>query len=385
MCSAEMLKLNSLWLVLALSLTAPHSAQAQDDSDLLYYVGRSLGNTPEAQVRESERIIALVESRISARGIRVRRGSEVDRQGRNYPILILEPVENGNPINREVLRISRTMNGLPVIFSPYDLSRGRSAAFFDPAGTKLGVSYAFILGNATDSSFQHEVAHAETFRRLQANEPAPWGGLMKLLNGERMSLGNSGGYFRFASLDELLTTSLSLKRNNEEAQAIRAHTSRAEFIRHDGPGGEFIQLIAHDIETAIGLARQYIDLLTRALATQPRTEPLALRLGTVTRNLTQTSYLLDAYKREIIAGRGTDLPVPQGTLLTLYWSFAPSPAAITARLQTLTNLSNQALAELRETDRCIYRGIELADADRTNWDCLTARAPRAFELLVNAR
>lgn len=380
-----MKKLHSLLLASLIAFVVAAPTRANDDSDLLYYVGRSLGNTPEAEIRETDRILGIVETRVTARGTRVRRAQEVDRQGRSYPILVIEPIDNGNAINQEALRIARTMNGLPVIFSPYDMSRGRSAAFFDPAGTKLGVSYAFILGNPTDSSFQHEVAHAETFRRLLNREPAPWGGLMKLLQGERMSSENHGGYFRFASLDELLTTALSLKRNNEEAQAIRARITPAEFLRHDGPGAEWIGSIAHDVETAIGLARQYADLATRALPAPARTEPLALRLGTVTQNLTQTSFLIDSYRREIIAGRGTDVAVPQGTLLSLYWSVAPTEAAIQARLRMIQTVSNQALVELRETDRCIYRGIELADAGRTNWNCLAERAPRAFNLILNAR
>src|SRR5690606_5102788 len=142
------------------------------------------------------------------RGIFVKKINLKARDGSSYPAL--EILTHGSSEqNQEARRVSNEMAKIPLIFSPYDLSFG-SNAFFDPNGSKIGVPYRFFIDGAQDSSYLHELYHAETYKKVMTGENTIWAGVIQAKDGKQISKTNSSYYFRFASLDEIAATALSV-------------------------------------------------------------------------------------------------------------------------------------------------------------------------------
>ncbi|RYZ69434.1 MAG: hypothetical protein EOP09_07675 [Proteobacteria bacterium] len=373
--------LTSLFSILGLlSVVSFARFETPDDSDLLYYAGRRLGSTPEQQVREADKILKQVKARIETRNVKTETVQLSDQQGRVYRALKIVPGAS-SPLNQEAERVSQSLFNIPLLFSPYDLSRGGSSAFFDPNGSKIGVSYAFILGNVQHESYRHELMHAETFARVMRKQTDLYAGVLKLLQGEAMSTRNRRSYFRFASLDEMVTTSYSLSLTAQVVGDLMKSTTREQFMSSRGQAQALGDEMSHSIEMGLGLAKQVIDITTQALEQPWSISSLELKLGTGSSKHYRSVSLVNSYQREFENGRGFDRPLPKGTELTLYWSERPTDAQITARLTRLKTLAEDTERQLKAANDCLSIMIERIDVERTDWNCLLARAPTAFQTL----
>lgn len=353
-------------------------------SDILYYQGRSLGRTPEAQIAEAEKIIQKVERVTDENGTDVKKSYLMDNKGNRYPVLIVDKTR-GHALNEEALRISETMGDLPLIFSPYDLGRSRSNAFFDPDGSKIGVPYGFILGDVSNSSYLHELYHATTYKDILEGKFNIWAGIMKTSPLQYMSPLNKDYYASFSSLDELPATALSLKLDVINILKLKRSQTPSEFNRSRGEADHLLGSIHLSTVAGKYLARQVADLANRALKSNDTRTSTALRLGRLKRTVPTSLFKLDSYSWEIIERRGTSVPVKDGTEWKLYWPRHYTKAGLEGRLKELIKRSKAAEAAFEKTEICIDILIEYPRIEKTDFNCLEKNSSLAFELLTSHR
>lgn len=365
-------------LLLFLSLIL--GAFAQDFSEILYYKGRSLGSTPAQQIAKTQEILQLVKQATDQQGVATEIRSLKDRQGNSYPVMIVL-AQNGSELNLEAARVARQMGNLPLIFSPYDLGRSGAAAFFDPDGSKLGVSYDYILGDKLDPSYVHELYHATTYLNVLSGKSTLWAGLMRVTKGSYMSSTNQQYYNRFAALDEIVATALSLKLDGLRLLELKRISTPQEFNKAHGAAYALLGEVYLSAKAGYYLAKQAKDLAERALKTTAQATATPLKLGQVGKSLPTTLTLLDSFSWEVVNGRGTTVAQSLGTEFKLYWPTSPTPAAHQARLTEIIRRAAQAEMAFNEAGKCIYVLIEYPDLAKTDYNCLAAKAPVAFGLL----
>lgn len=355
-------------------------AFAQNNSDLLYYRGRSLGNTPQQQITKATEILQVIKKRTDDLGVSTAIQSFKDKKGNTYPALVIE-AQGTHELNQEAKRVSNLMGKLPLVFSPYDLGRSGADAFFDPEGSMLGVSYDFVLGNVKSSSYLHELYHANTYLNLMQNKGSIWAGMMKVLSGTYLSNLNTSYYFRFASLDELPSTAYSLKLDTEQILKLKATLSPAQFNASRGEVEYLLGEIYLSVRAGYYLARQVRDLAQRAQDQVAQEEQMSLKLGTLTKKISVSSYLLESFSREIIGGRGTYVGIPDGSELKLYWNNDMLPTSKAPRLQEIVMRATRAEEAFKVAEKCIDVLIEFPQVSKTDFNCLKSRAHLPFSQL----
>jgi hypothetical protein len=356
------------------------SLWAQDFSEILYYQGRSLGSTPAAQLAKTKEILAALKPVLESQGVETVTKNLKDRAGNSYPVLVILP-SSRSALNQEAGQVSSLLNGLPLIFSPYDLGRSGANAFFDPSGEKIGVSYRFILGDFRDSSYLHELSHAQTYARVMKGAHSLWAGVMELLKGENMSDHNRSYYTRFASVDELPATAYSLFLETNQILDYKRTLSAAEFLKGTEELNQTLREIHHSTKVGQALALQSADLAARALETRPTLETVTLKLGRSSKEVIATVFLLDSYSRTFVAGRGVTEPQAQGVRYKLYWSTKPTDAQLSQRLTALVKLGQEAYAAFQKTEKCLYVLVEFPDLGKTDYRCLEAQGALAHKIL----
>lgn len=345
------------------------SAFAQDYSSILYYRGRSLGNTPASQVAKARELIAAVKKIADEQGTITQSKTMTDKAGNTYPVLIISAVR-GNELNTEAERVSRLFSGMPLVFSPYDLGRSGANAFFDSTGKMLGVPYDFILGDYNNSSYLHELYHASTYQKVLAGKNPIWAGVMKATKGHYISPRNTEYYFRFVSLDELPATALSLRLDTLNLLQMRRTQTPQEFNRSRGAADNLLGEVYFSAKVGRYLARQVQEVLTRALAAQGNLQNVGLALGSTSRNVPTMTYLMDSYSFPTSGGRSQLIPEAQGSDIKFYSSTAPTAASFKTRLTTLINRARQSEAAFERAEKCIYIMIEYPRLEKTDFGCL---------------
>lgn len=368
--------------IFLLSFLILSRAFAQDYSSILANKGASLGNTPQAQIAKTREILALVKAVTDAQGTVTEAATLQDTQGNSYPVMVIKAV-NGNLLNQEALRVFRVMSGLPIVFSPYDLGRSRSNAFFDPTGKMLGVSYEFILGDKDNSSYQHELYHAWNFQKILGGAGSLWTGVMKVNKGENLSSVNRDYYQRFASLDELPATALSLWLDTVRILELKRTQTPQEFNESRGKADELLGEIYQSVKAGSALAKQSREVMERALKTEAHVNQAPLKLGNTTRNVGTTIFNISSFAWEIKSGRGTLVEVPKGTEVKLFWTRTPGANELHTRMREIIRRSILAEAAFKQAENCIYVMIEYPKLEQTNYGCLEQSAPRAFAVLDN--
>lgn len=362
------------------SLLIISNAWAQDYSDLLSFRGASLGSSPAQQIAKTQEILNEVYKVALAQGTHTEIVRLTDNMGNSYPAMVVK-TNPGSPLNKEAARIAGHMPGLPLVFSPYDLGRSGSSAFFDPSGKMLGVSYDFILGNPQDTSYTHELYHSSNYQKVLTGKPTIWAGVLKVMSGQYLSATNSNYYYRFASLDELPATALSLKIDTAKLLELKRTQSPQAFTNSHGEAARILGEIHLSIQAGMALAMQSRDLMARALKTQAKTLTIPLKLGSRSANLPTSSYLMESYSWEIVSGRGQMVAIKDGAEVLLYWSRKPSAAELSNRVKEIARRSMQAEAAFKAAEACVYVAIEYPDLSRSNLKCLGDQSGKAFAAL----
>ena len=371
--------MKKVYLILSLVLTFSSVFANDDFAELLYYKGRSLGNTPKAQIDKANEILGKVELIAAQKGISVKRVALSDRQGNRYSALRVEPNHHSD-LNREALRVSREFEGLPLIFSPYDLSRSRANAFFDSDGSKIGVPYDFILGDVSNSSYLHELFHATTYRDIIKGKNNIWGGVLKATPGKYISSKNTSFYWGFVSLDELPATALSLKLDVQSITELKRIQTSAEFQRSRGVADNLLGEIYQSVLAGSAVAAQLKDVSARALTqiANHKKENTLLKLGKNSRQVITSVFSLDAFTREFQAGRGVQVAHAKETEWKLYWGGNYTQDQLRKRLEKIGQTASLAEAKFKETLECIYILIEYPRIERTDFRCLENKGPNPF-------
>lgn len=366
----------SLILLLGFSL----STFAQDYSNIAYYSGRRIGNSPAETISKAKQILADVQKMADAEGITLTTKNLSDKQGNSYPVLVVSTSGNSD-LNREAARVSSLMSGLPLVFSPYDLSRSGAQAFFDPDGSKLGVSYEFILGESDDPSYLHELSHANTYYRTVRGASPSWSGVMKLLAGEKMSSFNSNGYTRFASVDEIEATALSLHLASAKVLELRRTLPARDFNQGKERAQAHLVDAYFSAESGYYLALQSKDLAERAMKAQPTMKKITLKVGSASRSIDVSEFIIESYERKFTGGRGADVPVANGTSYSLYWGSYPNTALLQKRLTAIIQRSTQAAAAFKAAKDCFGFVLEAPQMESANYGCIEREASKAYRIV----
>lgn len=353
-------------------------AQTNVEQSFLSYAGKRLSNNTEVQLKESDIILKLAEQIAYERYIEVKLVTLKTKAGLNYKALQILP-GNSSPQNQEATRIHNQMNGLPLIFSPFDLGFG-SNAFFDPNGSKLGVPYRFFTDGVKDSSYLHELEHASTYQRVMNNNGTIWAGFMQALKGEALSTKNRSYYFRFAALDEILATAQSVYLDTLTLSKLKRELTPAEFNKSRGEADRTLIEVYFSALAGEALAKQNTDLATRALdgLNSVTITPVSLSLGRSTKSIYSAVFTLDSYEWKMVNGRGSSVPVKDGARLTLYSTQKPTLAQIKKRLEEIIMRSSVAEEAFKDVIKNIYVLIEYPDVSKTNIEALSRYSSKPY-------
>lgn len=368
---------NSIFALFLLLFSLLSFAQTLE-SEFLSQQGQNFGRTFEQRLARTNEVLLIAERFAEEKGIQIKKINLKNREGKSYPALVIL-AQGSSSQNLEAARVSRIMSSLPLVFSPLDLSAG-SDAFFDPNGSKLGVPYAFFTKGATDPSYVHELYHAGTYQKVLSNKKTIWAGVMKIVAGTYISLANSQHYFRFASLDELNSTALSVKLETEVLMELYRTQTPQDFNRSRGVADQTINSIYHSILAGSNLARQAADVAARSLQNiaQAESKTIKLSLGGTTKDVTETVFKIDSYDREIANRSVTHA---KGTIFSLYSSATENQSSIEKRLNEIRSKALVAEKLFNELEKKIYVVIEYPRLEKSDLKGLAVLASGPFESL----
>lgn len=279
-------------------------------------------------------------------------------------------------INQEALRVEREFGGMELIFFVYHLKRGGSNAFFNPDGSVIGVPKEFILGEFSESYF-HELAHARTYQRIIKGLDDTYAGLYKALEGFQVSRALSGGYARFASLDEFKTTLYSASLSMKKLFDIYNQTQDKKAFYRNRSNEELLSEILHSLEVGANLSKQVSDIAERVITHLNQSEfelaTTKLRLGSeLESSVYSFKVLSDSYSAET-AGRYTIHS--KGSLFTFH-SLTKDKTQLIKRLSKLSLEGKKLANEALEIKKLI--GLRIMYADLATTD-----VPKLAKQLVN--
>lgn len=371
----------SVFVFLGILLCGPSFSSGWNE--VMYYRGRSLGNTPHEQIKKSKEILSKAKILLDESGTKTSRVYYKDNAGNSYEALRIVPYGE-NPLNREARRVEKELSGLPLVFSPYDLSRSRANAFFDSDGSKIGVSYRFVEGDSEDPSYLHELQHAMTYKSVLRGRNFLWAGVIKAPFGKYISSKNTSYYESFASLDEVVATSLSIMLDVAQIGELRRTSSPVEFNRSRGLADTLLNEIYHSIRAGKFLAKQVEDISERALEMAgPKTLSVDFVLGKEKKKVFTTLFQLDAYGREFRNGKGVVVSYPKETEWKLYWPTNYSNSELRGRLMKLNRAGRELAEKFERVEGCIDILIEYPQIEKTDFKCLENNARIPFLTFQN--
>lgn len=376
MCYNEPMKSILLFIYMVAGVSSFAQVPEQDYKSL---ISSSFGNSFEQKIKRTEQILEAAALLAKSKGIAVQTVQLKTKQGQTYPALQIASVGLSKQ-NQEAGRVAQVMGSIPLILSPYDLSFGANA-FFDPSGSKIGVPYAFILDQGEKNpSYVHELYHAMTFQKVVSGQDSFWAGIMFVNQGHYISSMNRDYYFRRSALDELVATSLSVKLDMQRLAELQKTLSLKEFNRSQGEAQRVLNEIYFGAVVGRALAKQVGDVTTRALQILPTKKISTMTMGNNTQAITETTYVLDSYTWEIVAGRGEAVPMKNDMTFTLYSAKPQSAEELNQKLRDMTRLSQQAEELHKKILSRIYVLIEYPDIAKTDVQTLLT-SDHAFDLL----
>lgn len=367
-------------ILFSISVVVGVSVSAQvPEQEYMSLISSSFGKTFEQKITRTEQILKAAEKLAASKNIAVKSISLKNKQGQSYPALQIAPMGISKQ-NQEAGRVAQVMASIPLILSPYDLSFGTNA-FFDPNGSKIGVPYAFILDEGEkDSSYVHELYHAMTFQKVVSGQDSFWAGIMYVDKGHYISSMNRDYYFRRSALDELVATSLSVQLDLQRLAHLQKAMTTKEFNNYHGEAQRVLNEIYFGAVVGRYLARQVADVADRALQVQPAVKNSTMTMGNKTQSISETTYTLDSYTWEIVAGRGEAVPVKNDTTFSIYSAKPHTAEALHQKLSEMIRLSREAEELHKKIESRIYVLIEYPDIAKTDMKTLLS-SDHAFDLL----
>jgi len=234
-----------------------------------------------------------------------------------------------------------------------------------------------------DSSYLHELYHAETYKKVMIGQNTIWAGVMQAQGGKQISKTNSSYYFRFASLDEIVATALSVQLDSQDLEELQRTLTPRDFNRPRGEADEKLGSIYFSALAGKYLARQSADVAKRSLQKlrEVKITRTKMSLGKDTREIYSATFLLESYSREFSAGRGVDVAHKDGTQFTLYSTKNPTLNDLEKRLNLIISKSIAAEKHFEEVEKSIYVLIEFPQLEKSNLPALYKAAPKAFSFL----
>lgn len=329
-----------------------------DSARLLEVSGKAKGLLREILVKEGA----------GSESLRIRGGAN------GYDALRILPKQGNGPISNFVREWSAKLNDLPFVYAPEILFQGSTSAFFDSQGAYLGVAQDFVTdSDRVSSGTIHEIYHADTFRQVIDGTEELYAGLYQVEGLRFLSAVDQNYYGRFASLDEIVATSLSLKLDAERLARERA-TLGADAKE------DLLGEIHHSVLVVKSLARQLTDTMKRIRPEQAKVERQTLRLGVKSREIEVAKFSLDSFSREVVGpGRLDWIAHPNGASFRFYFAGQATPAAIAKRAQDYAEAIANAESLAKQVEGCIRVVIEYVRVDGTDLDCVIEKAPKAYE------
>ncbi len=361
--------------LLLLSFVSWAQTSLSDIPELNY----GFGNSPSSRLNRSEEIISIVKKIASENGIQTKDLRLTNRKGEAYTALQVLP-SGPHSLNKEALRIDRMMSGLPLVFSPYDLSSG-SNAFFDPNGSKLGIPYEFFEVGPKSSSYQHELLHAGTYVELIAGRTPQWTGLVKLLKGTSVTDVNQNYYFRFAANDEILATAFSIKLDAQILVQMKKTQTPREFNDFHGKASAMLNEIYFSALAGVSLSKQSQSLASSALKNIKSAVIYedVLTLGRVKKNITVVEFKLNSYERSSATSYTSHAG---GTSFMLYFAVKPTTAQIESKLRNMVQKSQTAQNLFTQVEKSIPVLIEYPQIDKADVEKIYKISSGPFEALL---
>lgn len=329
----------------------------------------------DQRMRLTNESIDTAQKYLDHKGIRYSQITQRSSNRETYTALEIE--DTGNSVqNREARRVSLMMGGMPLVFSPFDLSFG-SNGYMQPDGSHLGVSYRFLTEGPTDSTYQHEILHASTLNDIVNGKSPLWAGEMKARDrGTSVSSKNSAGYSGYAALDEMLASSLSVKLDAERLMKLKATMSPKDFSYRWGEGHALVSDLRFTLQNGENLAKQIADLCERSLAKLDSVEikEAKMVIGKKSAVRYHAVFVLDAYEMKKV--------IPFGTRFTLFYGSRPTINHIKTRLEMILRMSRLAQPRFEAARKTIFMGIELPDVEKSDINSLIRLAPEAYKVLV---
>ena len=351
---------------------------AQSDADLLAKDRKMPFGRIEQRMRVTDDALNVARPYLDRKGVRYNSMPLKTERNEAYEALKIETFGDSQQ-NREARRVSDLMGGMPLVFSPFDLSFGTNG-YLIPDGSQLGVSYRFLIEGTTDSTYQHELLHATHLNDVVNGKNPLWAGQMQAHErGTYVSNNNSEGYSGFAALDEMLTSALSVKIDAENLAKLKATQRPREFNNRWGEGHALVSDIRFTLKNGENLAKQIAHLCERALANldSVKIESAQMKIGNKSRSRFHAVFNLEAYK-----GYGrSQVVIPNGTKFTLFYGTQPTKAQIKTRLERILSLSRQAEPKFAAARKAIHMGLELPDVEKSDIATLVKLAPGPYETL----
>lgn len=353
---------------------------AQTDEDLLRTDRKMPFGRLEQRLRVTTEALNVAQPYLDRKGVRFSPITLQTKQKDTYSALEIETFGDSKQ-NHEARRVADLMAELPLVFSPFDLSFG-SNGYFIPDGSQLGVSYGFLIDGPEDSTYQHELLHATNLNDVVNGKNPLWAGLMKVTSPEGyVSDKNSEGYARFAALDEMVTSALSVKLDAVNLAKLKATQTEKQFNDRWGTGHALLSDIHFTLLNAERLAKQIAHLSERALLKLDNVQinPVPMTIGNKKQTRFQAVFILEAYK---YGGSRGYVAIPNGTRFELFYGTQPTKEQLKARLEKILAFSKTAEPKFAAARKAIYMGLELVDVAKSDIDTLVKLAPAPYDSLV---
>jgi hypothetical protein len=99
---------------------------------------------------------------------------------------------------------------------------------------------------------------------------------------------------------------------------------------------------------------------------QPSVKKSTMTMGNQTQNITETTYTLDSYTWEFVAGHGEAVPITNGMTFTLYSAKPHGDQELNKKLSEMIRLAQQAEELHKKIQSRIYVLIEYPDIAKTD-------------------
>lgn len=351
------------------------------DEDLLKTDRKMPFGRMEQRLRVTTEALEVAQPYLDRKGVRFSPITLNTKQNVSYTALEIETFGDSEQ-NNEARRVADMMGEMPLVFSPFDLSFG-SNGYLIPDGSQLGVSYGFLIDGPEDSTYQHELLHATNLNDVVNGKNPLWTGLMEATSAEgHVSDKNSEGYSRFAALDEMVTSALSVKLDAIKLAKLKASQTPKEFNDRWGSGHALLSDIHFTLQNAERLSKQIAHLCERALLKldNVQIESVPMTIGKKKQSRFHAVFTLESYKYEY-GGRGY-VAIPNGTKFKLFYGTHPTKAQLKARLEKILALSKAAEPKFLAARKSIHMGLELVDVAKSDIATLMKLAPAPYALLA---